>query len=186
MGFEGSYGFGPATVVGGVRGDVRGVVPPEGAIVTEVATVFGVVAFGAVNGTTIVRRVVGVEPPIADFFEPLVECFVAVFAAARLAVRAVAERFFECAVAVDDEWPDARVVGELVSTREVPPEHAAAIAVRTDSPQMTKTLRTPEPVIGRAYAKNGSASHEHRTAMYIGLGTIVVILLVLLLIGVLR
>ena len=90
----------------GVGGDVRGVVLPECASVSEVAAVFDDVVFDPTKGTTNVARVVGVEPAIDEIFEP----FVATFAAACFALRAVDERFFECAVEIDAERRDAIVV----------------------------------------------------------------------------
>ncbi len=143
IGFEGSYGRGPATVVG-VGGEVRGVVIRNGAIVGEVAIESGDDEGDPSNGTSAVPR--GVDDAVLRVVEVGVD--------PRFVEGVVDDRLVEGEEdVVSDKSPGDRVEGGPAVTRLAPPEHETAIIVKASTPTTVKTLRTAGYAMVAAYAK---------------------------------
>jgi hypothetical protein len=155
IGFVGSYGRGPGTVVG-VGDVVRGVVSAGGANVGEVTVALGHVADGPTEGTSAVRVELDRERAVDEVVERLVEGVVD--------AGAFAARFLACGFAVPSEdESDARVVGGPAVTCFEPLEHAAKITVRAIAEPIPKDSRAFEGIMGAAYANpSGSASPAGR------------------------
>ena len=157
IGFEGSYGFGPGTVVG-VGGEVRGVVVRGGASVGAVPIGFGDSEGDPSSGTSAVPAGAGDEPATDD----AVGRVVVVFVVARLASEVVDDRFVDGVLEIaGDVSPGDCVVGVVV-TRLAPPEHETAINVKARTPTIVPALRTPGYDITRAYAKRRESDTRPR------------------------
>ena len=147
IGFEGSYGRGPGTVVG-VGAEVRGVVVRGGASVGEVPIGFGAGDGDPSSGTRAVPEAAGDEPAADDAVGRVVVCV-----APRFAAEVVDDRFVDGAdEVVDDGSPGDRVVGDVALTRFAPPEHETAIIVNAKTPTIVQALRTAGYAMAGAYA----------------------------------